>query len=70
MTSITTIADAIRDLQQDDLLATREELAAQRPGAVAILWTTGDEKLTVTDVHGEPITAAQALTELDSTIDA
>lgn len=64
----TTVAGAIRDLQRDDVMAVREDIATGAPAATATVWTTDDEELTILDAAGEPMTVAAALAEIDAEI--
>lgn len=63
-TQTTTITDAIRDLELDDVLATREELALTG----TLTDTDGNTLTLVAEYTGTPQTTRQALAELDEHI--
>ena len=65
----TTVEHTIRDLQRDDILAFREELASQLPDAPAVVWSSAEEQFAVVDDRGEAVTAAAAVASVDAHIE-
>lgn len=60
-----TIPEVLADCQLADVLAAREELEV-----TGRLTATGDEPLRLADAQGHPITANEALAEIDAWLSA